>query len=332
MANVTIYDVAEKAGVSLATVSRVLNKPEKVAEPTRERVLQVIKELGYRPNMVARGLASKKTTTVGVITSDIGRAQMAQLLSGIIDIAESYNYSIKLFTIWEDFQVNDDIQKIIAEQVDGVLYLNDELKDESINIIKEALIGSDIPFVFANVATNDRSIPVVQIDYEKACYDITKKMIEEGRKNIYFITTNKTFSVNLEKEKGYKKAIIEEGLTPNIFKTSSDTSVNEIHFKEYFKNSNVDGAIAVRDSMAVSFMNTVKDFGKEVPKDISVCGMENTKYSVLSRPKLTAIDIPVYDIGAVAMRLLTKLLGSKTKTENTKVILPHTIIERKSTL
>ena len=91
---VTIYGVAGAAGVSLATVSRVLNNPEKVKKETRERVLRVIKELGYRPNVIARGLASRKTTTVGVIVADMTRASIAEMLGGISDIAAEYKYSI----------------------------------------------------------------------------------------------------------------------------------------------------------------------------------------------------------------------------------------------
>ena len=91
MSNATIYDVAGKAQVSLASVSRVLNNPDKVNESTRERVLAVIKELGYRPNAIARGLASRKTTTVGIVLSDVTRASTSQLFGVIIDIAKKYN-------------------------------------------------------------------------------------------------------------------------------------------------------------------------------------------------------------------------------------------------
>ena len=98
MSNATIYDVAGKAEVSLATVSRVLNNPEKVNEATREKVLKVIKELGYRPNAIERGLASHKTTTVGIMLSYVTRASTSQLLGGIIDIAKKYSYSIKIFS------------------------------------------------------------------------------------------------------------------------------------------------------------------------------------------------------------------------------------------
>ena len=90
MANTTIYDVAGAAKVSLATVSRVMNNPEKVNPETREKVLRVIKELGYRPNAIARGLASRKTTTIGIIMADVSRSATDQLLVGIKDIAKNY--------------------------------------------------------------------------------------------------------------------------------------------------------------------------------------------------------------------------------------------------
>ena len=96
---VTIFDVAKQAKVSLSTVSRVTNNPQKVNPATRERVLQVIKELGYHPNAIAKGLASRHSTTVGIVLSDVTRAATANLLGGIIDIAKRFNYSIKLFSI-----------------------------------------------------------------------------------------------------------------------------------------------------------------------------------------------------------------------------------------
>ena len=127
MANATIYDVAGAARVSLATVSRVLNNPEKVNEATRTRVLEVIQQLGYRPNAIARGLASRKTTTVGVIVSDVSRASVSQMIGGIMDIAKQYSYSIKIFSMHGEKNLNDFIRAVISEQVDGVILLNDEL-------------------------------------------------------------------------------------------------------------------------------------------------------------------------------------------------------------
>lgn len=329
MSNATIYDVAGAARVSLATVSRVLNNPEKVKQETRERVLRVIEELGYRPNAIARGLASRKTTTVGVVVSDITRASVAEMLGGISDIAQKYKYSIKLFTMREDSNVEDIMKTVVAEQVDGVLYLNDELDNDSMQLIKKTMKESNIPLVLSNVIFEDPEVASVSIDYEQAGYEITKMILDKGRKNVYLLSTVRKYSVNDKKELGYQRAMQEAGVEPKIFRTSGNTMVNRQHFNTFFSDKPVDGVIGVRDSIAVSFMNIARDNARHIPNDIAVAGFQNTKYAVLSRPALTCIDIPVYDIGAVSMRLLTKMMNNE-KIDSLKVILPHHIVKRET--
>ena len=121
----------------------------------------------------------------------------------------------------------------------------------------------------------------------------------------------------------------EAGLEPKIFRTSGDVAVNKLHFNEFLKQNKVDGLIAVRDSIAVSFMNQATLAGYKIPEDISVIGLQNTKYAVISRPNLTCVDTPVYDIGAVSMRLLTKLMKQE-EIDSTKVVLPYHVVERDS--
>lgn len=330
MANTTIYDVAGAAKVSLATVSRVMNNPEKVNPETREKVLKVIKELGYRPNAIARGLASRKTTTVGIVMADVSRAATAQLLGGIIDIAKKYEYSIKIFSIGDDEDIQDAMRTVVAEQVDGILFLNDELDKEQMKIAMDYVKDSMIPIVLSNVIYDDEDIPSVAIDYETATYEITKQMLENGRKNIYLFSTVRRYSINVQKEAGYIDAMKEANMEPKIFRTSGDVSINSLHFTEFFKNNRIDGALAVRDSIAISFMNVAIGFEKQIPMDIDVVGLQNTKYAILSRPNLTCVDTPVYDIGAVSMRLLTKYMKHEEVTEN-KILLPFRIVKRDST-
>ena len=330
MANTTIYDVAGAAKVSLATVSRVMNNPEKVNPETREKVLRVIKELGYRPNAIARGLASRKTTTVGIVMADVSRASTAQLLGGIIDIAKKYEYSIKIFTIGENEDIQDAMRIVAAEQVDGILFLNDELdaarKKEAMDCIKEA----QIPVVLSNVIYEEEDIPSVAIDYETATYEITKRMMASGRKDIYMFSTVRRYSINNKKVAGYVNAMTEAGLEPKILRTSGDVSINRLHFEEFIKNNNVDGVLAVRDSIAISFMNVAIAHNKKVPEELGIVGLQNTKYAILARPNLTCVDTPVYDIGAVSMRLLTKYMKQEEVKDN-KILLPYRIIERGST-
>ena len=329
MANATIYDVAGAARVSLATVSRVLNNPEKVNEETRKRVLEVIKQLGYRPNAIARGLASRKTTTVGVVVSDVTRASVSKMIGGIMDVAKQYDYSIKVFSMHDEKNVFDFTRLVVAEQVDGVIFLNDELDSKQLSTVKELLDDASIPMILSNVVSDDESIPTVNIDFESASYEITKNMISVGRKDIYLLSTVRRYSVNNLKEEGYIRAMEEVGLEPKIFRSSGDPEINSQHFREFFSQHKVDGVIAVRDSIAVSFMNNAGDAGRRIPEDILVVGFQNTKYALLSRPTLTCIDTPVYDLGAVAMKLLTKYMKGET-IEQSKVVLPHTVVYRSS--
>jgi len=160
---------------------------------------------------------------------------------------------------------------------------------------------------------------------------IAKKLIEGGRKNIYMISTVRKYMVNDLKEAGYIRAMKEAGLDDNIMRTSGRISINTEHFNEFFKDVKVDGVIAVRDSIAISFMNVAFENNVIIPEKLGICGFQNTKYARLARPQLSCVDVPIYDMGAVGMRLLTKLMNNEDISE--KVIkLPHSIVLRKTTL
>ena len=330
MAKTTIYDVAGAAKVSLATVSRVMNNPEKVNKETRDKVLRVIKELGYKPNAIARGLASRKSTTVGIIVSDISRAAVSQLLGGILDIAKKYEYAAKLFTMDENADIKEVMRQVVAEQVDGILFLNDELDNEQMEMVMNHIQDAQIPVVLCNVIYDEKDIPSVAIDYEKATYDMTKELIEKGKKKIYLASTVHRYSTNYHKVRGYERAMQDAGLEPLVFRTSGDVSVNTLHFDEFIKNNEIEAVIAVRDSIAVSFIYTAIRLGYKVPDNFIVVGLQNTKYAILSRPTLTCVDTPVYDIGAVSMRLLTKLMAGE-EVNDSRIVLPYHIVEREST-
>lgn len=331
MSNTTIYDVAGAAKVSLATVSRVMNNPEKVNPETRDKVLRVIKELGYRPNAIARGLASRKTTTVGIVMADVTRASTSQLLGGIIDIAKKYEYSIKIFCIGEGENITDALRTVIAEQVDGILFLNDELDKAQMDEAMNYIVDSGVPVVLSNVFIDDERIPYVATDYETATYDITKQLLAQGRNDIYLFSTIRRYSINTKKEAGYVDAMKEAGLVPKIFRTSGVVDVNKLHFEEFLDSHEVSAALAVRDSIAISFMNVAQKRGLTVPENVSVVGLQNTKYAILSSPNLTCVDTPVYDIGAVSMRLLTKYMKQE-QVEISRILLPYRFVKRQSTI
>lgn len=183
--------------------------------------------------------------------------------------------------------------------------------------------------VLANTIFEDQKVSTVNIDFQKASYEITKQMIEKGKRNIYLFSTVRRYAVNNLKEAGYIKAMEEANLEPKIFRTSGDPSINSYHFKEFFSNHKIDGVLAVRDSIAVSFINVACNEGREVGKDILVVGFQNTKYAQLSRPSLTCIDMPVYDLGAVSMKLLTKYMKGEEVSED-NITLDYSLVYRES--
>lgn len=329
MEQIKIYDVAGAAGVSLATVSRVLNHPEKVKEGTRNKVLKIIKEKGYRPNANARGLASRRSTTVAVVIPELSRASVAEMIQGIDDSAKKYGYTIRLF-INQDQGINSDIWgEIIASSVDGILFTSDQMTEEQY----QQIAYTPVPVVFVNALSKKDTIGSVCVDYEDCAYNITKTMIERGNKKIVFVGTEHKYSLNEMKHIGYVRAMNEYGLKPKEVYSCGDVEKNEVFFKKLLEEEVPDVAIVVRDSMAISLMNVANKMGIKVPDTMQVIGMQNTRYSILSNPKLTCAVIPIYEMGNKAMSYLTELMkGDIPKNKKAeKILLAYDIAWREST-
>lgn len=155
-------------------------------------------------------------------------------------------------------------------------------------------------------------------------------MIEKGNKKIWLITTIRKYVVNDLKVEGYIQAMKEAGLEPHVLSVSGQTRYNEPEFEKILKEDHPDVAIVVRDSMAVSFLNVARSLNIEVPSELQVIGFQNTRYAVLSRPKLTCIDTPIYELGEKAMDLLTELM-EEDEVENTNQLIDYSIVWREST-
>ena len=322
MNQIKIYDIAGSAGVSLATVSRVLNHPEKVKKATRDKVLRIIKEKGYKPNANARGLASRKSTTVAVIVPTLTRASIAESIQGIDDSAKKYGYSIRLFVNNNKEQEKELWGDVIASSVDGILFMNDEMSEE----VLELSNASPVPVVFVNANANSKQYCSVSIDNEECAYNITKQMIEKGNKKIVFITTSHFFSINDLKVKGYKRAMEEAKLEYEVIDSTGKLDQNEVQYREYLKNNHPEVVLAVRDSMAISFMNVASKMGIKVPDDLQIIGFQNTRYALLSNPQLTCVETPIYEIGNIAMSMLTEEMQAEEDIRKETRIVDYHII------
>lgn len=328
---VTIYDVAREAGVSMATVSRVVNHNPNVKPQTRKKVFEAIERLGYRPNAVARGLASKKTTTVGVVIPDIANANFAEVARGIEDIANMYHYNIILSNA--DKRKDKEIRVIntlLEKQVDGLLFMGGVVTDEHI----QAFNTSNVPIVLCATTDEKGTMPSVDIDHEGAAFDAVSKLIEEGHRRIAMISGTLQDPANgYARYQGYKRALEQGGIPyrEDYVRVGNYRYESGIEATQYFLElpERPTAIFSATDEMAIGAIHCLQDAGLQVPEDVSVISVDNSRMASMVRPLLTTVAQPMYDIGAVSMRLLTKLM-KKESVEDGRVTLPHELILRRS--
>lgn len=328
---VTIYDVAREANVSMATVSRVVNGNQNVKPATRKKVLEVIERLEYRPNAVARGLASKKTTTVGVIIPDISNNIYAEAARGIEDIATMYRYNI----ILANSDQNEEkeltlLDTMLGKQVDGIVMMSDAVTPK----LHQSIEHSPVPIVLAGSVDESNQFASVNIDYFQASYEAVQLLIENGHKRIAFVSGPLQYTINSKfKLEAYKKAIVDANMELDESLIVSDDDTYDSGIEAWETLSAIENPptafFAGSDELAIGLIHGAQDSGKKVPDEIEVISFENSKLARMVRPQLTSVVFPLYDIGAVAMRLLTKIMN-KEKIDNQSVIIPHRIEKRNS--
>ncbi|WP_438433492.1 catabolite control protein A [Gorillibacterium sp. sgz500922] len=328
---VTIYDVAREAGVSMATVSRVVNNNPNVKPQTRKKVFEAIERLGYRPNAVARGLASKKTTTVGVVIPDISNTLFADVARGIEDIANMYHYNIILCNA--DKKKEKEVRVIntlLEKQVDGLLFMGGTVTEEH----REAFNTASVPIVLCATSDDKGILPEVDIDHEAAAFDAVNVLIANGHRKIAMISgTLQDPALGFARYQGYKRALEQAGIPveERYVRAGNYRYESGIEAMGYFlgMEDRPTAVFAATDEMAIGAIHRIQDEGFKVPEDFSVISVDNSRIASMVRPTLSTAAQPMYDIGAVSMRLLTKLMN-KENVDQTKFVLPHEIINRKS--
>lgn len=327
---ITIYDVAREANVSMATVSRVVNGNPNVKPTTRKKVLEVIDRLDYRPNAVARGLASKKTTTVGVIIPDVTNLYFASLARGIDDIATMYKYNIILANSDQnDVKEVQVLNTLLAKQVDGIIYMGHKITDE----MRAEFSRSKTPVVLAGTVDPDEQVGSVNIDYEAATEKVITQLIAKGNKRVAFITGSLLEPINgVYRLNGYKKALKKAGLKFDeslIFESEYSYKAGEALWDK-LSGTKATAAFVGDDELAIGVLNGALDHGVKIPASFEVITSNNSKLTEMVRPRLSTITQPLYDIGAVSMRLLTKLMNKEEVDEKT-IVLPYNIADRDTT-
>ncbi len=327
----SIKDVAREAGVSIATVSRVLNDIDVVNEDTKKKVKDAIQKLAYRPNIVARSLKTQKSSTIGIIIPDISNQFYPEIVRGCEDVANIYNYNIMLCNADLDVEKEMEALRILKEKmIDGVIYMSNSIDHNIIDLIKEL----QLPTVLVETTDAEGIFPSVTIDNVMAAADAVKYLANKGNKKIAYVgTTIEKVNALSKRYTGYNKGLIEMGIALDeelvhfggVKARDGYTGINAI----LDKGTEVDAVFCASDEIAMGVINALRDRSIKVPEDIDVMGFDDIYSASIFYPKLTTVAQPMYDMGSVSMRMLIKAINN-LKVEEEHFVLPYRIVERDS--
>ena len=329
---VTIKDVAREANVATSTVSRVLSNSNKISDETKERVNNAIKKLNYTPNVVARGLANKKTRILAVIlpkeAEDIfSNPFFIQAMKGISICAQEEDYYIMYGFNQDNDNEKEWLKKFInSNLIDGLCLLKVKENDEIIDYLKKI----DFPFVVIGRPDNIENMLWVDNDNVKAMYDLVNKLISYGHKKIGFIGAKPKLNVSRDRLKGYKKALEHNNIPINedlIYEGNDFNKKNgEIGTDNILKKLKPTAIVTTDDLLA---FGTIEVLNNRELKDISIVGFNNIQISEYQKPALASVDINAEKLGYYATRLIINKLEEKESNINSHII-ETKLIERES--
>lgn len=326
---ITIYEVAKEAGVSLATVSRVINNSSSVKGTTKTKVLAAIDKLNFVPSAVAQGLAMNKSKNIALIVPEASFSYVSKIINGVVDVVHIYNYNVVLHsTNFGQFEVNKIIDRVIQNRMDGVIILSSELTTKALDQFSKY----KIPVTIVGTPIKGNLRTSVYVDYEKITYEIIREQLKHNKDKIIFIDGDYNRFITQEMLNGIRRAYKEYGLEFDGQLRVSDSyteSYNQI--KTYLEKHKVDLFLGARDSLAIAALNAALDLNLKIPDDLEIIGFNNTKYGRMSRPTLSTVHVPLYELGAVAARHMIKMLDNK-EVEKPNHELQTYLVKRQTTI
>lgn len=326
----TIIEVAALAGVSTATVSRVLSKPERVAAQTRERVLEVVQSLGYAPNVAARTLRTLRAAKILLTVPDISNPFFASVIQGAEEAARDAGYAVVVGDTGHDPLVEDQYAEMLSRrEVDGLIFLGHRLPESL-----EALLarqGVEAPIVNGCEYSPELGVPSVHIDNAAASDDAVEHLIGLGHRDIGVITGPPISPISRDRLSGALRAALRHGLRDRL-----EVRIGDYSAKSAFEQAQdlvARGMTAIfcfSDEMAMGALSAIGGAGLSCPRDVSVVGFDDLPFARFFQPALTTIAQPKGLIGVRAVELLVDILRG-TPGEESQITLPHELIVRAST-
>lgn len=326
----TIRDIAKEAGVSVATVSRVMNNNHNVAEKTRKKVELAIQELNYQPSMLGRNLRTSKSRLMLVLIPSTSNPFYSEIIKGIQDTGIKNHYSILLCeTDSKPERESIYLNMLKNKLADGMISM-----DPTINLDKLNELAETHPIIFCSEYEQDGTIPYVSIDSEQGAYEAVKHLITIGNEKIAIINSEEKFLYARLRRAGYERALNEFNLSIQdewIFHTEDlkfESGTQEMRKLLELKDKPT-AVFAVSDTLAIGAMKAIDMYHDQEQSPIAVIGFDNITFSTMTNPTLSTIEQPMYKMGVRAAEMLMKRMKGE---EVESVMLDHKLIIRESTL
>ena len=339
---ITLKEIAKECGVSTATVSNVLNNKKNVSDEIRQKVLDVVKERGYKLNYVAQGLRKQKTQTIGVIAEDIAQFTTPAIIEGIMELCEENGYrtivqNLRLYSRWHDSWFDNDkmyysvmdpaVQEMASIRVDGIIYVAGHARN-----IHRFPKDNDIPSVLAYAYSQEKDVPSVVIDDEEAAKTAVEYLIKKGHKKIG-VMAGEAENIHAKlRILGYQRALFEAGIlyNPELVVYAGWGKEFSYNCTKELLDKGVTAVFCMSDRNAGGVYQYLFEHGMQAGKDISVMGFDNEMISDYMTPRLSTMKIELGTIGKKAVELLFDKMAEKSVVDHIKV--PCTLIERNSVI
>ncbi len=328
---ILLADVAREAGVSPATASRVLSGSSyPVSDQVRERVLRVAEELGYRPNALARALATQHSRVVGVIIGDVTDPYFATIARGIEDYARSLEYLTIVCNADRSPQTELAYLEMLQEQhAAGIIFtggiFSGMKESEALkSAVREAVERGER--IIALAERDFGNVPRIMTDNRRALYDVTQYLIHLGHRRISYVDGPRGFTTGDLRREGYYDAMREAGLEPNLVAGGFDYESGRVSGMRLLAAPLPDAIIVFNDESAIGVITTLRQAGVQIPEQVSIAGVDGTRYAELM--DLTTVNLPMYELGALAAR---SLLAWDDSPIPPLTILPHRVVPRGTT-
>ena len=334
----SITDVAKKAGVSISTVSNVINDTKFVSEQLKSRVMQAIDELGYQPNELAASMKRRATNNIGVILPNIRMVFFPDVLKGIEDAAKEHGYKLLYFSTDYNFEKEQEYLNLLKSSwVDGII-LDSSCPMEQLEEYQKVLVnnpnGKHVPVVTTVAPFTAPELGVITFDEEKATEQTIEYLIQQGHRKICLLFGPSHIPMHERNMRGIRRIFDKYGIT---------FDPNDVLEGDYFAQSGYvamkqalqeqvpwTAVLAVNDQMAIGAMKAIKEAGLSIPDDIAVTGADGIYITSMISPALTTVEYPRYDMGYKAGKMLIEMIQSQSKAGQ-HILMEGKLIVREST-